>query len=130
MRIWTSVFLGLVLASIIAPTCADAQGPPSRLALKNGETIEIGVVYFVSNCRSTMIGLPEIEILEGPRGATLRIKEEPVLPLRAQCPAKIPGGKLMLTVNGVTGPAEAKLTYRVKYKTFDGDRQRAGTYIL
>jgi hypothetical protein len=58
------------------------------------------------------------------------ISEKPVLPIRAKCPAKVPGGTLMLTAPGVSAPIEAKVTYRVKYKTLDGDCQLANTLIL
>ena len=44
-----------------------------RIALKNGETTELGTVYWTSNCRSTMIGTPEVEILDGPPELTLTI---------------------------------------------------------
>ena len=74
-----------------------------------------------------MIGLPEVETCK-PAGMSLSISEARVLPVRAKCPSKVPGGTLMLTATGVSAPIEAKVTYRVKYKTFDGDRQRANTY--
>ena len=75
-----------------------------------------------------MIGLPEIEILEGPTGVSFAIKEEQVLPRRQGCAAKVPGGKLILTANGITERTEANLVYRLKYKTKDGDRQMSSVY--
>ena len=77
-----------------------------------------------------MIGLPEIEILEGPPQAALTIREEPVLPRRFGCAAKVAGGTLVLTVKGVTEKTEANLTYRLKYQTKDGPRQTSHTYIV
>ena len=77
-----------------------------------------------------MIGLPEVEILEGPPEVALTIKAEQVLPRRQGCAAKVPGGKLMLSAKEVAESKEAKLTYRLKYKTKDGDRQTSGTYIV
>ena len=77
-----------------------------------------------------MVGLPEIEVLEGPTEVSLSVREEPVLPRRQGCAKKIPGGTLMLTAKGVTEPVEAKLAYRVKYKTKDGDRQTSQVYIV
>ena len=130
MRIFTVALVPLVLASILGSAPADAQAPPSRLALKNGETIEVGPVYWVANCRSVMIGLPEIEILEGPAGVTLGIKEEGVLPRRQGCAAKVPGGRLMMSAKDITEQAEAKVTYRLSYKTKDGPRQTSNSYIL
>ena len=77
-----------------------------------------------------MIGLPEIEILEGPAGVTLSIKEEEVLPRVHGCAAKVPGGRLMMSVKGITEQTEAKVTYRLNYKTKDGPRQTSQSYIL
>ena len=121
----------LALATIwtVSPG-AYGQTQPRRLALKNGESVEIGKVYWVANCRSIMIGLPEIEVLEGPASVTVSIKEEPVLPRRQGCAAKVPGGTLILTGKGVTEPTEAKLIYRVKYMTKDGARQTSNAYIV
>ena len=58
----------LVAASyLIMSNELKAQNAPQRLAIKNGESIELHPVYYVSHCHSIMIGLPEIEVLEGLR---------------------------------------------------------------
>ena len=101
-----------------------------RLVAKNGDSVELGPVYWVVNCRSIMIGLPEIEVLEGPPEVTLSIKEAQVLPRRQGCAAKVSGGTLMLSVKGVTERTEGKLTFRLKYKTKDGDRQMSSVYNI
>jgi uncharacterized protein involved in tolerance to divalent cations len=78
-----------------------------------------------------MIGLPEIETLEGPAELSLAIKEEQVVPRRFGCVNKVPGGKLILTTKGsVTEKKEVNLIYRLKYKTKEGDRQISGTRIV
>jgi hypothetical protein len=105
------------------------QNAPQRLAI-NGESIELHPIYYVSNCHSIMIGLPEIEVLEGPPELKFSIREEPVLPRRLGCAAKVPGGMLVLMAKGVTEKIEAKLTYRVKYNTKDGPRQTSSAYIV
>ena|ERR1043166_3208188 len=130
MRICRTAIPALGLAPIIGCLCTDAQAQPSRLALRNGETIEIGTVYYVSNCRSIMIGLPEIEILEGPAEVSFAIKAEDVVPRRFGCAGKVPGGKLTLTARGITERTEANLIYRLKYKTKEGDRQTSNAYIV
>lgn len=109
---------------------ANAQEPLERIAIKNGETIEIRSVYRVVQCKSILIGVPEVEILEGPSQVTLSIREEPVLPRRQGCAEKVPGGTLLLSAKEVVQPIEAKLTYRVKYNTKDGPRQRSNSYIV
>ena len=106
------------------------QNAPQRLAIKNGESIELHPIYYVSHCHSIMLGLPEIEVLEGPPELTFSIREEPVLPRRQGCAAKVPGGMLLLMAKGVTEKMEAKLTYRVKYSTKDGPRQTSSAYIV
>ena len=126
---WTTALFALGLALIIGR--ADAQTQPSRVALKNGEAIELTTVYFISNCRSIMIGLPEIETLEGPAKLSLAIKAEQVVPRKFGCVNQVPGGKLILTAKGgVTERTEVNLIYRLKYKTKEGDRQTSGTYIV
>ncbi len=117
--------MSLALAGIGVSTHANAQ---DRLMVKNGESIEIGVVYWVSHCRSIMVGLPAIEVLEGPSQVTLSIREEPVLPRRQGCANKVAGGTVVLTAKGVSEPADGKLAYRVNYKTRDGDRQTSRAY--
>jgi hypothetical protein len=118
---------GLCLTSGLS--CAEVLAQQS-IALRNGESTELGSVWFVVNCRSIMIGLPEVEILEGPPGLTLSIKEAMVLPRRLNCANQVPGGILVATAKDVTDPVQGKLVYRVKYKTKDGDRQIAHTYSV
>src|SRR5262245_47867120 len=101
-----------------------------KIVLKGGESVEIKNVYYVSNCRSIMIGLPKVEVLEGPSQVTLSVKEGMVLPRRQNCANRIPGGTLMATAKEVSEPLQAKVTYRVKYKTKDGERQRGDSFLL
>jgi len=122
--------LQLMIAGVAIDLSAQAQSRLSRLAAKNNESIEIGPVYWVVSCRSVMIGLPEIEILEGPPQVALTIKEGQVLPRRQGCASKVSGGMLMLNAKDVTEATEAKLTYRLKFKTKDGARQTSGAYIV
>lgn len=129
-------FMAIVAASVVVGSglgshgAANAQDALRRIAVKNGESVDLGTVYYVSNCRSIMVGLPDIEVLEGPKDVAVSIREEPVLPRRQGCAAKVPGGTLVLTAKDVTEPAEAKLTYRVNYKTKDGPRQTSQTFMV
>jgi hypothetical protein len=77
-----------------------------------------------------MVGLPEIEVLEGPQQVTLSIKETMVLPRRQNCANRVPGGILMATAKDVSEAMETKITYRVNYKTKDGNRQRGRVFLL
>jgi hypothetical protein len=129
-------FMAIVAASVLVGSglgshgAANAQDALRRIAVKNGESIDLGTVYYVSNCRSIMIGMPDIEVLEGPTGVAISIREEPVLPRRQSCAAKVAGGTVVLTAKDVTEPAEAKLTYRVNYKTKDGPRQTSHAFMV
>jgi hypothetical protein len=115
-----------------APTAQGSANPSDlrRLALKSGENVELGTVYYVANCRSIMIGKPEVEVLEGPPEVKLIIKEGDVVPRRAGCSGKVPGGTLVLAVSEIKETKIARLIYRVKYQTKDGDRQAANAYYL
>ena len=125
-------FTAILLAAsyLIMSNELKGQNVPQRVAIKNGESIELHPVYYVSHCHSIMIGLPEIEVLEGPPELGFSIREEPVLPRRQGCAAKVPGGTLLLMAKGVTEKVEAKLIYRVKYSTKDGPRQTSSAYIV
>ena len=118
----------ILTLAVVAVLFSGNAGAQQRIALKGGESIELGPVYWVANCRSIMIGLPEVEVLEGPAEITLVIKEASVLPRRQNCASKVPGGLLIATAKTIDEAKEAKLTYRLKYKTRDGDRSRGNVY--
>lgn len=122
------VIFHLEVAGVFGTVEAYAQN--SRIALKSGESVELGQVYWVARCRSIMVGTPAVEVLEGPGEVTLAIKEGMVLPRRLNCANEVPGGKVVATAKDVKEPKEAKLTYRVKYKTKDGDRQTSNVYTI
>jgi hypothetical protein len=117
------VIISIATASVLGAAGAHAQTNARNIALKNGESAELQQVYWVTNCRSVMVGTPVIEILEGPEEVTLALKEGMVLPRRQNCANKVPGGTVVVTAKDVTEPKQGKLTYRVKYKTKDGERQ-------
>jgi hypothetical protein len=119
----SNTIITIGVAIFLSSAAAHAQST-LRVALKNGESVDIGPVYFITNCKSIVIGRPEVEILDGPPEVTASIREEMVLPRVQNCAQKVPGGTVVLTAKDVTASKEAKLTYRVKYKTKDGDRQR------
>ena len=115
--------LAIGVALFLSSAAAHGQNT-LRVALKNGESVDIGPVYVITNCKSIVIGRPDVESLEGPPEVTVSIREEMVLPRLQNCAQKVPGGTVVLTAKDLTASKEAKITYRVKYKTKDGDRQR------
>jgi hypothetical protein len=130
MRIGANaIFVAALVYAALACCGFDARAQ-DRIAVKSGESVELGLVYWITNCRSIMVGLPEIEVLEGPPELTLSIKEGPVLPRRQNCANRVPGGTIVLTAKDIKEPGVAKLTYRLKYKTKDGDRSRGHVYAV
>jgi hypothetical protein len=122
-----------ILVAAFGLTFSDeirSQTAPQRLAIRNGESIELHSIYYVSHCRSIMVGLPRIEILEGPPELSLSIREEPVLPRRLGCAAKVTGGTLLLTAKDVADKIEMNLIYRLTYNTKDGPRETSRTYFV
>jgi hypothetical protein len=116
----------LVALSLIAPGAAMAQSWQTRsatLALKSGETAEIGDLYFVINCRSILKGPPQATILSGPPGVTVEVKEADVLPRIQQCSRPVKGGKLIIKAGDVGDESETTMTIRVNFDTKDGPRQ-------
>ena len=96
------------------------------LALKNGETIELAPLYWVSHCKSLLKSPPEAEILEGPPGVSVAVKEAMVLP--QECGNRVAGGILTVTAKDIEGPSYSRMTVRVTYRTRDGDRQVSLVY--
>jgi len=114
---------------LIACVSAQAQqNQTQRIAAKSGETIELFNVLAQVNCRSILLGTPEVEVLEGPPEMTLTVKEQMVFAPRTDCPNKFKGGTVMAAIGKVDHPIEGKLTFRVKFKTKAVNNQQAYTY--
>jgi hypothetical protein len=98
-------------------------GSAGTIALKSGESVEIGHLYFVAACQSILKSPPEVEILDGPPQVTASVRAEMVLPRWQNCSKSVPGGTLILTAKDIEDPSFSHLTIRVLYKTKDGDRK-------
>jgi hypothetical protein len=118
--------------SLAGASGAQAQAPKNMisLALKSGESVDITELYWVTNCRSLLTGIPEVTILEGPPGVTASVTDAMVLPRFQQCSAPVKGGKLTLTANKIEDQSHSMMTLRIKYKTKDGDREQSLTFNL
>jgi hypothetical protein len=129
-----------LLAIAIMGILACDNGPASAqyrhlvnagtIALKSGESIELGNVYWVSHCRSLLKSLPEVEVLEGPPQVTVAVKEAMVLPRAQSCAKKVPGGILVITAKEIDDPSYTHLSVRINYKTKDGDRKYGHVFNL
>jgi hypothetical protein len=120
-----SSFAILVLSG---STGVFAQKAPRNMALKSGETLDLGPVYWIAKCSSIVTGDPVAEILDGPPEITATITPAMVLPRSQGCAKEVKGGKLSVTAKDVTQKVESALTIRVKYKTKDGERQATRFY--
>jgi len=128
MRVQLSTWVfSLCLSSALFFNCAGVHAQ-TRIALKSGESTELGLVYWITNCVSIVVGNPEIEVLEGPPELALSIKPGMVSARAQKCAKPVRGGTIIVTAKEIDEPKVATLTYRIKYKTKDGDRQRSGVY--
>ena len=137
MGIWPNTFLailGVGIAAFLGTAAGNAQEEEApqvqRISLKSGETIELRNVSFIRNCRSILKETPIIEVLEGPEELTLTIKPAMVMRRSDNCSNPVAGGIVVATAKDIKTPKEARLTYRVKYKTLEGDRQIARVYMV
>ena len=95
------------------------------IALKSGETAEIGNLFWVANCRSLLKGPMTVEVLEGPPDVTASIREQKIIPHVQNCAKPVEAGVLLLTApKEIKERRQAKLILRVKYPTVDGERQK------
>ena len=64
------VILAVTIASILDGEGVHAQTVrgSTSIALKSGESVEVGNVYYTINCRSLLKSVPQVEILEGAAG--------------------------------------------------------------
>jgi hypothetical protein len=113
------VAIGLGFGAALSIAGAQAQTTVIQtIALKSGETQDLGPVYYVRNCRSITVGKPEVEILDGPPNLAVTIKEGEVVPRAQGCANKVPGGTLQLTApKEIEDPSFMRLVIRVTFKT-------------
>jgi hypothetical protein len=107
-------------------------GGPPEISVKSGESADLGEVYWINGaCLSILKAFLGVEILEGPAGVSLKIREEDIHPARAQCAnSTVRGGVVVATVGNVTEKTTATLHYRVRYSVPDGEKQTTHTRVL
>lgn len=124
-----AAFASFALACCLGGSVASAQTiqlSVSNIALKNGETMEFGDVYLIStDCRSLLTGTPGVEIMDGPPGVSVAIKQAMVVPRGHSCAKPVTGGKMIITAKDIEDYSRSSMVLRVTYKTRDGDRQRS-----
>jgi hypothetical protein len=127
-----------LLAAVLSVGClmlhaSEAQTittTPS-IALKNGETFELPNAYYISTtCKSLLIATPEVEILDGPPGVSVAVKEAMVTPRAYNCAKPVTGGKVIISAKDVDEPSFTTMTLRYRFKTRDGDRFWSQVYKI
>ena len=113
------VTIGLAAVAFYVTSDVLAQ----EFSLTSNESFDINAVYWVSNCKSLLNGTMSVEILEGPPGVALTIRQADVLPRKQNCPNMVPGGIVVASVKDVPEKVSGTLRYRVQYNTVDGLRQ-------
>jgi hypothetical protein len=128
-KIFAAVFTVASLMSVAGGGVAQAQTiqfTVHDIALKSGESSELGDVYFISsNCKSMLKGTPEVEIMDGPPGVTVAINPAKVVPRFYGCANPVAGGKLTISAKDIQEQSYTRMVLRVNYKTLNGDRQHS-----
>jgi len=138
MRMKSNAFLAvacLILASLLGNATTRAQGVmhlanAGTIALKSGESTEVGNLYFIADCRSILKSPPEVEILDGPPQVSAAVKEAMILPRAHNCSKPVHGGILVLSAKEIEDPSYSRITVRLIYKTRDGDRKWSQVFNL
>jgi hypothetical protein len=96
------------------------------IALRNGESTEFGDVFLVGvDCRSLLTGVPEIEVMDGPPGVAVAVKETMVVPHEHGCGTSVPGGRVVITARDIDAYSYTRMVLRITYKTSNGNLQRS-----
>jgi hypothetical protein len=115
-----------VLGGVLLGSAAAGQS----LAIKNNESVPVGSVYWIANCKSILKNFIGIDVLSGPPEVTLSLKEGMVHATRQNCSKPIKGATVMATAKGVKTSSSTTLRYRVRCNTLDGERQSSHTLQL
>ncbi|MGO9173217.1 MAG: hypothetical protein ACLP7P_14810 [Rhodomicrobium sp.] len=128
MRIGLRAFLA-ILSLGVSLSCVPARAAEDEsIALKAGETVDLGNLFWVANCKSLLNGPISVEVMDGPPGVTASVKQQKVIPRKFNCANEVPGGRLLVTAPPqVTERTRGTLIVRMKYPTKDGERQWSRT---
>jgi hypothetical protein len=126
-RISATIFCVAALA-LSGNSAAFAQKDVKSMALKSGETVDLGPVYWIAKCGSILTGLPVAEIMEGPAEISATVAPAMVLPRAQGCAKEIKGARLSVTAKEVTQKVDGPLVIRVKYPTKEGEKQSTRFY--
>ena len=126
----SSLIIGLYLVSASSVQAQSLLRNAQSYALKSGESVEVGDIYFVANCRSLLTSPPEVTVMDGPPGVTASLTEAMVLPRAQKCSSPVKGAKLRLSADKIEEQSYSEMTLRISYKTKDGQREQSFTFNL
>jgi hypothetical protein len=123
-------FLAVILLGLGAAqeACSQTRNMIQSVALKSGESVEVGDIYYAPNCRSILTATPTAEMMEGPSEIAVSIKEAMVVPRMQECNKQVKGGRLVFTAKDIDNYSTSKLTVRITLHTKDGETQRSVSY--
>jgi hypothetical protein len=118
--------LYLTLAGGDAAQAQTIHASVEDVALRNGESTEFGDVFLVgADCRSLLTAVPEVEIMDGPPGVAVAVKEAMVVPDGHGCDRSVPGGRVVITAQDIDAYSYTRMVLRITYKTPNGNLQRS-----
>jgi len=110
--------------------CSQTRNIIQSVALKSGESVEVGDIYYAPNCRSILTATPTAEVMEGPSEIAVSVRDAMVVPRMQECNKKVKGGRLVFTAKEIDDYSSSKLTVRITFKTKDGETQRSVSYNI
>lgn len=108
----------LLAAQLLMGPTAQAQDK----VLKAGASVDLGNAFWANGCTSMLVTVVGVDLLDGPSGVQLSLRNEDVYPRQQNCP-KVAGAVVVASVKDVAAPTTGTVRYRVRYKTLDGLRQ-------
>lgn len=68
---------------------------------------------------------PEVEVMDGPPGVAVSIKQAMVVPRYHGCGKPVTGGKMLFSASNIEDYSYTRMVLRVTYKTRSGNVQRS-----
>jgi hypothetical protein len=135
MKSITSWAMAVVIALFASAGVGRAQDAPTipLFSIKSGETLLLRTVTSITaNCEPLFVSFDSIDVIEGPPELSFKFEPGNVKTYTTShvCPDAVPGGKVMVTANGVDERKEAMLVFRVRYQTKNGPWQQTGRYRI
>lgn len=124
----------LATSAAILATSAMAQTPtPNTYVARPGETINLGPTYWVPpvTCQSVAIAKPDVEILSGPPGLKVDVREAMVVPNNVgNCKNEVKGAYLWLSVPEDIEGGTAHVIARITQHDRNGPQPRGFAFNL